>query len=55
MGTRLRRLLEEKVGPKLQDGNTVEGKERLSKFEIDKFQNYRGLAVRRNINNLEAT
>ena len=40
MGTRLRNLVKEKSGIKLQDGKTLGGKGRLTKAEIDKTQNY---------------
>ena len=40
-------------GKKLDDGKILTGKGRLSKSEIDKIQNYYGLAIRRNKNDLE--
>jgi hypothetical protein len=51
---RLRRLVKDKTGRKLHDGQPLGGKGRLTQSEINKLQNYNGLAIRRNINNLEA-
>jgi hypothetical protein len=53
MGARLKRLVKEKLGTKLHDGKTLGSKGRLTQSEIDKLQNYYGLAIRRNVNNLE--
>jgi hypothetical protein len=53
MGARLRRLVKEKTGIKLHDSKPVGGKVRLTKSETDKLQNFHGLTIRRNVNNLE--
>jgi hypothetical protein len=55
MAARLRKFVEENVGTKLQDGRTLGGIGCLTKSEVDKLQNYYGLAIRRNMDNLEAT
>jgi hypothetical protein len=52
-GARLRRLLKGKRGTKLHVSKPVGGKGHLTQSEIDKLQNYYGLAIRRNVNNLE--
>jgi hypothetical protein len=54
MGGRLRRLMKEKAVAKLHGSKPVGGKGRLTQSEVDRLQNYYGLAVRRNVNNLEA-
>jgi hypothetical protein len=43
---------ERKTGTKLHDSKPVAGKGCLTQSEIDKLQNYCGLAIRRNVNNL---
>jgi hypothetical protein len=55
MGARLNRFVKEKVGANLHDGKPLGTKGPLTQYEIDKFKksNY-GLAIRRNVNNLEA-
>lgn len=53
MGSRLRRLLKEKSKIVLEDGKKLGGKGRLTNVEIDRLQNYYGLAIRRNVENLE--
>jgi hypothetical protein len=52
-GARLRRLVKGKRGTKLHDSKPVGGKVRPTQSEIDRLQNYYGLAIRRNVNNLE--
>lgn len=52
MGSRLRALSKKKKGQKLSDGKGLRGKGRLTDATIDKLQNYNGLAIRRNCNNL---
>ena len=51
LGTALREYKKQKKGLKLNDGNVVSGKGRLTKVIIDKMQNYYGLAIRNNIGN----
>lgn len=53
MGSRLRSLCKQKKGQKLSDGKGLTGKGRLTDATIDKLQNYYGLAIRRNCNDLE--
>ena len=53
LGTRLRKLKSKLGGRKLKDGKGIGGKGRLTKRMIDKMQNYYGLAIRQNKNNLE--
>jgi hypothetical protein len=55
MGPRLRRLVKEKIGTKLHDSKPLGGKGHVTESLIDKLQNYYDLAIRRNVNNLEAT
>jgi hypothetical protein len=52
-GARLRRLVQEKRGIKLHDSKPLGGRGCLTQSAIDKLQNYYGLAIRRNVNNLE--
>jgi hypothetical protein len=52
-GARLRRLVKEKTASKLHDSKPLGGKGRLTQSEIEKLQIYYGLAIRRNVNNLE--
>jgi hypothetical protein len=52
-GARLRRLGQEKTRIKSHDSRSVEGKGSLTQSEIEKLQNYYGLTMRRNVNNLE--
>jgi hypothetical protein len=54
MGARLKRLVKEKTGIKLHDSKPLGGKGRLTQSEIEILQNYYGLAIRRNVNTLEA-
>ena len=42
MGSRLRRLVQEWKGRKLEDGKGMSGSKRLSGTEIDKLQDYYG-------------
>ena len=53
VGNQLRKLKITTGKTKLADGKTLGGKGRLTKKEIDKLQIYYGLAIRRNIGNLE--
>jgi hypothetical protein len=53
IGTRLKRLVSERTGKKLHDNKTVGGKGRPTQSQIHKLQNFYGLAIRRNVNNLE--
>lgn len=52
MGRRLRNLKKELKGKKLADGKGLGGSGRLTDAEIDKLQNYYGLAIRRNTNSV---
>jgi NADH:ubiquinone oxidoreductase subunit 3 (subunit A) len=54
VGARLKRPVKEKLGTNLHDGKTLGSNGRLTQSEIDKLQNYYGLAIRRIVNNLEA-
>jgi hypothetical protein len=45
--------VEEKTGIKLHDSKPVGGKGHLTQSEIDKLRDCYGLAIRRNVNNLE--
>jgi hypothetical protein len=54
MGAILRRLVKERAGTKLHDSKPLGGKGCFTQSETDKLQNYYGLAIRRNVNNLEA-
>lgn len=53
MGTRLRRLKTSYKGKKLQDGKSLDGKNRLTEAVIDQIQNYYGMAIRQNVNSAE--
>ncbi|XP_046844662.1 LOW QUALITY PROTEIN: uncharacterized protein LOC124438534 [Xenia sp. Carnegie-2017] len=53
VGSRLRRLKNANKGVKLQDGKGLAGKGRLTDGKIDILQNYYGLAVRNNLNDVE--
>ncbi|KAJ4436588.1 hypothetical protein ANN_16621 [Periplaneta americana] len=53
MGARLGRLKKELKGIKLDDGKTLAGAGRLTNTEIDLFQTYYGLAIRKNTGNVE--
>jgi hypothetical protein len=53
MRAALRILMKEKTRRKLHDSKPLGGKGRPTHSEIDKLQNYYGLAIRRNVNNLE--
>ena len=48
MGTALRKFVADNKGQKLMDGKPVGGKGRLTKEKIDKIQNYYGMAIRNN-------
>lgn len=52
LGSRLRRLKNKMKGVKLDDGKVLGGKGRLTDEAIDKLQNYYGLAIRRNVNDV---
>jgi hypothetical protein len=54
MGATLRRLVKEMARTKLHDSKALGGKDCLTQPEIDKLQNYYGLAIRSNVNSLEA-
>ncbi|KAJ8898268.1 hypothetical protein PR048_003628 [Dryococelus australis] len=53
MDSRLRRLTTSKKGKKLNDGRTLDGKNRLTDSTIDIIQNYYGLAIRQNTDSVE--
>lgn len=52
VGSRLRKLKNTKKGVKLSDGKGISGKGRLTDGKIDMLQNYYGLAVRNNLNDV---
>ena len=52
-GTRLRRLINDNKGKKLDDGKGLGGAGRLTKKKIDTLQNYFGFSIRQNSSNLE--
>ena len=52
MGSNLRKYKTEKKAKNLDDGQTVGGKDRLTKLVTDKLQNYYGAAIRQNVGNL---
>ena len=52
MGTNLRSYNNKAKGKVLSDGGTVGGKGRLTDVAIDTLQNYYGVAIRKNQNNL---
>jgi hypothetical protein len=54
IGARLRGLVKEKTGSNLHNGKPLGGKGHFTQSEIDKLQNYYGLTIRENVNNLEA-
>lgn len=54
MGTRLRNLVAQKRGEMLSDGKKLSGKKRLTKKVINALQNYYGMAIRQNVNNVYA-
>ena len=53
LGTRLHKLKASFGSRKLKDGKSIGGKGRLTKKIINKMQNYYGLAIRKNKNNLK--
>lgn len=53
MGSRLRNLKKKLGKVKLEDGKTIGGKNRLTNNEINKLQEYYGLAIKRGGSNLE--
>jgi hypothetical protein len=46
--------MKETLGTNLHDGKTLGRKVRLTQSEIEKLQKYYGLAIRRNVTNMEA-
>ena len=54
MGTRLRNLRTEKKGLKLADGKGIAGKGRLTDKVVNLMQNYYGMAIRQNVDNVYA-
>lgn len=52
-GTRLRRLVQENKGKKLNDGKSIGGIGRLTAKKIDTLQNYYGFSIRQNAGNLD--
>lgn len=54
MGSRLRRLVQEWKGRKLEDGKGMSGSKRLTGTEIDKLQDYYGKAIRENTGNIDS-
>ena len=52
-GTRLRKIINENQGKKLDDGKGIGGAGKLTKKKIATLQNYFGFSVRQNSNNLE--
>ncbi|KAI8731216.1 Short-chain collagen C4 [Biomphalaria glabrata] len=52
-GTRLRRLVNDNKGRKLDDGKGISGIGRLTSKKIDTLQNYFGFAIRQNSGNLD--
>ncbi|GBM21176.1 hypothetical protein AVEN_50907-1 [Araneus ventricosus] len=52
MGSRLPRLKEKMKGQLLSDGKRLSVKNLLTDSQIDKFQNYYSLAIRRNLNSI---
>ena len=55
MGSNLRKYKTEIKAKNLDDGQTVGGKDRLTKLVTDKLQNYYGAAIRQNVGNLRIT
>ena len=53
MGSRLRKLKNKSKGANLCEGRPVGGKNRLTDAVIDQIQTYYGLAIRRNIDNVD--
>ena len=53
IGTALRKLVRDNKGRNLTDGKGVDGKGRHTKVQIDKMQNYYGMAIRKNSDNLK--
>lgn len=52
-GTRLRKLINDNKGRKLEDGRGLGGIGRLTSKKIDTLQNYYGFAIRQNAGNLK--
>ncbi|GFX96895.1 uncharacterized protein TNCV_1996271 [Trichonephila clavipes] len=53
MGRRLRNILKMSKGIKLSDGKNISGRGRLTLKEVDSFQHYYGLAIRKNLSSVE--
>jgi hypothetical protein len=53
VGSRLRKLKSSNKGRKLSDGKGISGKGRLTTGKMDVLQNYYGLAIRENLDNVE--
>lgn len=53
MGRLLRQLCKDSKGEKLSDGKPINGRGRLTSTVIDLLQNYYGMAIRANANNLQ--
>jgi hypothetical protein len=53
VGSRLRKMKNTKKGAKLSDGKGLSAKGRLTDGKIDILQNYYGLAVRENLNDID--
>jgi hypothetical protein len=53
VGSRLRKLKNSKKGVKLSDGKGLAGRGRLTDGKIDILQNYYGLAIRENSNDVQ--
>ena len=53
MGTRLRQLKKDMKGQKLEDGKPLIGRGRMTDAVINTLQNYYGMAVKENTNNLQ--
>ena len=53
VGSRLRKMKNTKKGIKVSDGKGLSGKGRLTDGKIDILQNYYGLAVRENLNDID--
>ena len=54
MGTRCRDLIQRHRGKKLSDGKSISGKGRLTNKAVNTLQNYYGMSIRQNLNNLYA-
>ena len=52
LGTRLRNLCQKMKGNRLSDGKLLNGRGRLTEKAINTLQNYYGMAIRQNVNNV---